>query len=146
TMISGVYGFTRDVTVKASDLVGNVLQEWILPGEFYNTCGIASAELDLGEVPYETAYISADTDWTLRRRLPAVFDEYGVAEVNFSEENMLKGGDLDGDNWVSMRDFTYLQNAFGTSDPAADINGDGTVDSMDWLIYAPNMGATGDPE
>jgi hypothetical protein len=56
------------------------------------------------------------------------------------------GGDLDGDNEVSLPDYSRLADTFFTSDPATDINGDGFVNVLDYSLTAGNWYIIGDPE
>jgi hypothetical protein len=48
--------------------------------------------------------------------------------------------DLNGDGTVDLLDFHLLRQAFGSSNPAADLNGDGTVDLLDFYILRQKVG------
>jgi surface antigen len=50
-------------------------------------------------------------------------------------------GDLNGDGTVNSIDWSIMNTAWGTADPTADINGDGIVNSIDWSIMNENWGA-----
>ena len=41
--------------------------------------------------------------------------------------------DLDGDGLVQVSDLKVLIDALGTTDPAADVNGDGVVNALDLI-------------
>jgi N-acetylneuraminic acid mutarotase len=56
---------------------------------------------------------------------------------------MLLGGDLNDDDAINIGDASRIGSAFGTSDPAADINGDGIVNVQDLAILAGNYDVTG---
>lgn len=64
----------------------------------------------------------------------------GFSGVNFS----LVNGDVNGDNTVSLADFSILRTNFGTSHAASDLNGDGTVSLADFSILRTNFGQSGD--
>jgi plastocyanin len=63
----------------------------------------------------------------------------------------LKNGDVNGDNVISLGDFTQLRTAFGSTstdpnwNPNADLNGDGAVSLSDFTILRANFGQAGDP-
>jgi hypothetical protein len=79
-----------------------------------------------------------------------------VANVTFNAQGAagvsptLTNGDINGDNVISLSDFTLLRTAFGStpSDPNwnanADLNGDGAVSLSDFTILRAHFGAAGD--
>jgi hypothetical protein len=62
----------------------------------------------------------------------------------------LLNGDVNGDNVISLSDFTALRTAFGSTpsdpnwNPNADLNGDGAVSLGDFTILRTNFGQAGD--
>jgi len=62
----------------------------------------------------------------------------------------LTNGDVDGDNEVTLCDFSWLVAAFGSVpgednwNPTADLNGDGEVTLLDFSILVESLGAIGD--
>jgi len=79
-----------------------------------------------------------------------------VVQVDTSQGNVtdvlihLAGGDIDGDNEVSIGDYALLSAAFGSSpgDPSwnelADLDGDGEVSIGDYALLSQNFGLIGD--
>lgn len=71
----------------------------------------------------------------------------GASGLNVS----LANGDVNGDNTVSLGDFSALRLAFGSTpssgnwNPNADLNGDGAVSLGDFSILRTNFGMTGGP-
>jgi hypothetical protein len=57
----------------------------------------------------------------------------------------LRGGDLNGDNTVNLVDYNILVGNQGPNKPAGDINGDGISSSFDYNIMVNNYQKTGDP-
>ena len=55
------------------------------------------------------------------------------------------GGDATGDGRIDLADNTYISEQWGTDDPAADINGDRTVDLLDLVPLGKNFDKTGCP-
>lgn len=86
-----------------------------------------------------------DTHW-LRRKVSIALAGTGVNGVNA----LLLNGDVDGDNEVTIGDYSQLSAAFGSEpgDPnwnaEADLNGDDTVDIGDYAILSTNFGQVGD--
>lgn len=56
---------------------------------------------------------------------------------------LLLGGDVNGDNWIDIRDLSYVAYHLGAPDAQSDINGDGTVDILDLALIAGNFGTMG---
>jgi hypothetical protein len=85
----------------------------------------------------------------LRKRLGVSYSSCPVT-LNFTGDNMLLGGDLNGDGQVDTLDYIILRNNWGQTSPealsAADINGDGAVDQFDYLIMKHGWYKTNDPE
>jgi hypothetical protein len=63
----------------------------------------------------------------------------------------LLNGDVNGDNRITLVDYTLLKNAFGSApgqttwNPLADLNGDGHVTLLDYSILQRNFQKQGDP-
>ncbi len=63
---------------------------------------------------------------------------------------LLRNGDCDGDNIVSIRDYNLLSSAFDSSvgtvdwDPRADLDGDGVVTVFDYSVWSSNWGLSGE--
>ena len=148
TWTCAVYGFTRDVTFKASDALGSVLAQWTVPVAFDNDdeSYLAFGSFELTAVPNVTCYLSAKTDWSLRRRLPISFDGNGQATIDFGGSNYLLGGDLNDSNTTNILDFVILRANWYTHWSPADINGDGDVKFSDFLTLKHNWFLAGDPE
>jgi hypothetical protein len=98
-------------------------------------------------VPAGTYDILAKGPHWLRKRLANVaITTLGVEGLSFS----LVNGDVNGDNTVSLGDFTRLRAAFGSVvgdsnwNANADLNGDGAVSLSDFTILRSNFGQAGD--
>jgi hypothetical protein len=82
----------------------------------------------------------------LRKLAHVTFDRSGASSVSVT----LANGDVNGDNVVSLGDFTQLRAAFGSSpgaqnwNPNADLNGDDSVSLGDFTILRAHFGASGD--
>jgi hypothetical protein len=92
--------------------------------------------------------ITVKADHWLRQRLAnQTLTTAGASGLSYS----LVNGDVNGDNVVSLGDFTRLRAAFGSSsgDPNwnadADLNGDGAVSLGDFTILRAHFGQQGDP-
>ena len=131
----------RDVTFKATDTNGIVLQTWTQTLNF----AAGAASFTLAGVPEGTAQISAQAACHLRRRLPVTFVS-GVASANFINTVALPAGDIDGNNIVEAGDYFALASAWYTTNPVADLNGSGLVDIEDYFLLASRWQQTGDPE
>lgn len=57
----------------------------------------------------------------------------------------LPAGDYNGNGSVGNEDYDVWKAAFGTVSAAADGNGNGTVDAADYVVWRNNFGATGAP-
>jgi hypothetical protein len=143
---------TRTVTFVATDGPGagaTVLKTWVLP--LSNVSG-DTFSYTLTDVPAGTTHLSAKTDWNKRRKLAASFDINGQAVVNFTGANMLRGGDITGDNIVNLADYSSLVFHWlevVSAVPAAavaDMNGDGVINFFDYVILGTNWFTVGDPQ
>lgn len=134
---------TRDVTFVATNGGGSVLATWTKTITNFSG-GIGSVALE--NVPAGTAAISAKTDWTLRSKVPASFSPEGVGAVSLTGADLLKGGDLTGDNVVNTLDYASLRFNWLTANAVADITGDGQVQSGDYLPLQANFYTVGDPQ
>lgn len=142
------YSFDRDVVFKATDSLGIVLEEWTVTVSFTNddANAIASGSYNLKEVPRATANLSAKTDWTLRRKVAVSFDVNGQGIADFTGDDDLLGGDLNGSNTTNIPDFLVLRRNWFMHEAVADINGDGNVEASDFLVLRQNWFRTGDDE
>ncbi|WP_367871459.1 right-handed parallel beta-helix repeat-containing protein [Luteolibacter sp. Populi] len=131
----------RTVVFVATNASGTVLATWTIPVPFVGGLGSTMIE----GIPAGTANISAKTAWNLRRRLPASFDSTGLATVSFTGPNLLRGGDLNGNNVVTSTDYNIVVALFASANPQADINGNGFVNSTDYNILVANWLTGGDP-
>ena len=97
-------------------------------------------------VPTNTAYVSAKTVWSLRRRQAVTFGS-GVATNNFSgTTGQLLGGDISqNNNLVNTADYTVLKGNWLKATAGADITGDGLVNTADYTILKGNWLKMGDP-
>jgi len=148
TWTVAIYSFDRDVVFKATDSLGTVLKEWIVTVNFTNddANAIASGSYNLKGVPETTANLSAKTDWTLRRKVAVSFDSNSQGTADFTRNDGLLGGDLNGSNTTQFSDFLVLRDNWFTHEAVADINGDGNVQFSDFLILRQNWFKTGDDE
>jgi hypothetical protein len=73
------------------------------------------------------------------------------APITSVEVGLVRAGDCDNDNLVSVTDFSILKNAFGRTagdpgyDPRADFTGDGTVAILDFTLQKNNFAQSGAP-
>ena len=68
----------------------------------------------------------------------------GNAAASFTGAAILRGGDLNNDNVVSLSDYNLLNARWLTLDAAADINGDGGVSLADFNLLNGNWLSAGD--
>jgi hypothetical protein len=136
-------GTTRDVTFVATNGGGGVLGSWTKTITNFSG-GIGSVALE--DVPAGTAAISAKTDWTLRSKVAASFTPEGVGAVSLTGGDLLKAGDLTGDNVINTLDYATLRFNWLTTNVVADITGDGLVQSADYLPLQANFYTVGDPQ
>ncbi|HRI43280.1 MAG TPA: SBBP repeat-containing protein [Fimbriimonadaceae bacterium] len=84
--------------------------------------------------------------WLKRKKRNVAIGATGAVGVDVS----LNNGDVDGDNEVSIGDYSPLSNAFGSSpgapnwNPMADLDGDGEVSIGDFAQLSTNFGLIGD--
>lgn len=84
--------------------------------------------------------------WLRQRRSSVVIGATGASGLAFS----LVNGDVDGDNEISIGDYSLLSLAFGTEpgapawDTDSDLNGDESVDIGDYAILSSNFNQIGD--
>jgi nitrous oxidase accessory protein NosD len=134
---------TRDVTFVATNGGGSVLATWTKTITNFSG-GIGSVALE--NVPAGTAAISAKTAWTLRSKVPASFSLEGVGAVSLTGGDLLKAGDLTGDNVVNTLDYSVLRFNWLTSNAVADITGNGVVNTGDYNPLQANFYTVGDPQ
>ncbi|MCL4466716.1 MAG: dockerin type I domain-containing protein [Chloroflexi bacterium] len=87
---------------------------------------------------------------TLSRKLSSVTLTPGDNAVNWATLGSLKEGDANGDNFVTILDFSQLRNSFskcdGTAgyDARADFNGDGCTTILDFSLLRQSFGQAGE--
>ena len=140
----GPSGLTRNVNFRAYDASDALLATWDVPVYFapHSTKG----EFVLLNVPAETVWLSAKTNWNLRHGAAVTFGPLGLGIVNLVGPDKLLGGDLSGDNAVNIQDYSILAGSWYTKNPVADINGDGEVTLADYILMRLHFFATGDPK
>ena len=129
-------GETRDVTFVAN---GDVSLTWTQTLSFTHR----TASFTLADIPDGVTSISAKADWNLRVKLDVELID-GQATVDFTGNNLLMGGDLNGTNSTNILDFAIIKNDWFTSNAVADINGDGIVNMQDFLMLRKNWFLRGD--
>lgn len=83
---------------------------------------------------------------SLWRAVPVILGTSTITELNIA----LINGDSDGDNEVSIGDYSIVSSAYGTSlgdlgwADSADLNGDETIDIADYAILSASYGQIGD--
>lgn len=132
----------------------NVLKVWNLV--LTNASGNTFNYRLLG-VPPTVNGLSAKTAWNLRSKLPVTLVGGQASGVDFVGAKQLRGGDYSGppstmppsglpDNAVSGFDYNMMGYYWLTTNPKADGNGDGTVNSTDYFLLYFNWFTSGDPE
>ena len=136
--------FTRDVVFTATDAGGGVLKTWTRSVEFTSGLGATT----LLEAPDGMARLSAKTAWNLRTRLACAADGNGQAVADFTGASLLRGGDLDGNNQVDMRDYAILRYDWYSTVPEqifrSDITGNEAIDLLDYNVLKANWYTLGD--
>ncbi len=89
--------------------------------------------------------LSAKTSFHLRRRISCIPDN-GKATADFTNENELLGGDLNGDNVVDIQDFNRLRYHWFSENDQADITGNGSTGQADYNVMKSNWHVKGDGE
>ena len=153
---------TRPMTFKASanvvtQVVVNGLATWqtnsVVSRQWNMTVSLAggTAPFALANVPSGTTHISVKAPHCLRKRVPVVAIN-GQPTVDFTAFNQLAGGDVDESNQVASDDYFllatywYVSVAQNPAAAAADFNGDGFCDILDYLILVTHWYEHGDPE
>jgi hypothetical protein len=146
--LNGIYETVTAVFVATTDAAGlNVVASWEGPTAVvcpysapytfsYQLLGVPTAAAYLSVQPTNNASPPTTPSYYLRRKLPVTFVS-GVAQVDFTEansNNQLLGGDLNCDGQVDTLDYLILVQNWGTGSYLADINGDGSVDALDYGI------------
>jgi hypothetical protein len=121
---------------------GAVLKSWTPTVSFVGGVG----SVTLHEAPDGMVRLSAKTAWNLRVRLDCEADENGQAVADFIDEATLPGGDLNGNNQVSMQDMAILKHYWFSEDPVSDVDGSGKTAQSDFLILRSNWYQTGAPQ
>jgi len=110
------------------------------------TLAAADGSFSLTNVTPGTYTLSVKGSKWLRKNVAVSTAGSSVTGLNVA----LLGGDFNGDNQVSLSDFTGLRSAYGSSptsanwNPAADFNCDGQVSLADFTILRSSYGRTGD--
>ena len=137
---------TRLVTFKATDNAGTILRQWNLTLNLARgASGYGVASFTLTNVPSTATHFSAKTAWNLRKRIAIAFSG-GQALADFTGNNRLPGGDIDGSNMVDFGDFNQLAAFWYTTDADSDINDSGLVDIEDYFLLASRWYQEGDAE
>ena len=132
---------TREIVFVASDAGGGALETWVIDVDFLNGEG----SVVLGGVPETAAFLSAKSAWNLRVRKAVSFDVNGLATMDFTGVDELRGGDFNGDNFVNLFDYNILRSpVFPRSGTDADLSGDGGVNLFDFLVFRSNWLTGGD--
>jgi len=111
------------------------------------TSGRDTETVVVQDVPQGAVRVSCkETLHFLRRRVPIE----GIAPnltADFTGQNMLLGGDYNNDNFVDVLDFAQFLRDFGKpNSPESDINGDGSVDIIEFGYVVLHWFQQGDPE
>ena len=133
---------TRDVVLVFTNSGGGVIETRTEPVVFTNGTG----SVVLTDVDGSSFRLSAKTAWNLRNRLPVGLDPDGQATVSLTGSELLRGGDINGDNTVNTLDYSILRYHWFTVDPTADIDGGGSVQTTDFNILQTNFYQVGDPQ
>jgi hypothetical protein len=139
--LQGFLGASRAVTFVAT---GGTAKSWTITVSGFSG-GLAGYTLT--DVPAGTTGISAKTAWNLRRKVGMTLDADGQATgVHFAGTTKLLGGDINGDNFVNILDYSALKNNWFTTNSVADINGDGQVQVLDYGLLQSNFFSRGNVE
>jgi hypothetical protein len=104
------------------------------------------ASYTLTDVPEEATAVSAKTAWTLRKRL-GISPAAGQSVAEFTGGAKLLAGDINGDNFVNILDYSLLKSNWGpNAHPVADVNGDGQVQLLDYSLMQSNWFVRGDAQ
>jgi hypothetical protein len=138
------YTLSQVVTFVATDGAGGVLKTWTPVLTFANNPATqtASASFSLTQVPAGTARLSAKTAGHLRKRVDAVLDGNGQVAPAF----VLLGGDVNGDNFVNILDYSLMKSRWNSLSAIGDINGDGQVQLLDYQLMQAGWFKTGDAQ
>jgi hypothetical protein len=127
--LQGFTGTTRDVTFVATG--GLTTATWTKTiTNFVAGSGFAILE----NVPAGTTSISAKSAWTLRSKV-AVTTSSPLYTASLTGTNLLKAGDITGDNVVNTLDYSVLRYNWVTANSVSDITGDGQTngDDYNWM-------------
>jgi hypothetical protein len=110
-------------------------------------------------VPSNTKTLSVKPRFYLRKNVDVSSQIAGQNSVSLDLGSFL-GGDVNEDNQVDSTDYAWLRTCWGTSSPLypingnptndpknfPDLNGDGTIDSLDYNVLQDGWYQVGDPE
>lgn len=139
-------GYVGDWSTVAMNVeIHNVGSDISLLNRSINVDGDGSFDLATSLRGSFDVYVSGGT-WLRKKIGNVTITSAGVGGLNVA----LLNGDVDGDNEVTLADYSQVAAAFGkTTDDAgfnsrADLNGDGEISLADYALVAGNMGASGD--
>jgi hypothetical protein len=141
-------GVAKDVVFVLSGSEGEKLETRVVPCTFSG--GVA--EVVLTQIPDGVSWVSAKGSKFLRKRLPILLSAQGQSMLGFTGGNVLRGGDLTGENVVGAKALSLLRFYLGqlvsqnSAAEVADITGSGGVGAHDLAILRSNLGSVGDPE
>ncbi len=135
--------FGRVVTFVVKNGAGAKLATLTPTLTFTNNPGTqtASATYSLAGIPAEARSISAKTAWHLRQKI-AFTPEGATVTADFT----LLGGDLNNSNSINVEDYVKLKLKWNSTESAVDINGDGSVQLLDYNLMKANWFVVGQGE
>jgi glucose/arabinose dehydrogenase len=156
--------YTANFSVQGGSMIGTVALAGRAPGTVAMSVALAVTITPDGGSPQATT-VNTDNNgsftlvnlpvgtYNIRIKAPgylatssAVTISSGATSVNFGT---LRAGDINGDNRVTLTDFSVLARSFNTVggqpnfDAAADLNGDNRVDLVDFSLLASNFNQVG---
>lgn len=102
------------------------------PYAIYDNCNVVRSNLEyngLAEFPLKAGGVCSGANITISLFVPTNFVRTSVASP-----------DQDGDLFVDAADLAIIEGKLGTSDPTADLNCDGLVNSTDMAIATAHLG------
>ncbi len=135
-------GTSRAVTFVATN-GATVVKTWTLTLTGWSS---SKTTYTLTNVPDGITGLSAKTAWNLRRKLTVSLDGDGQATADFIAGSKLLGGDINGDNFVNVLDYSVMKSLWLSPSPIADIDGNGSVGLADYTIMKSNWFVGGNPQ
>ena len=128
-----------------TDAAGTVLGRQDVTAAF--THGRDTETIQVDRVPAGATSVSRKERLHFLRRRVALAGTDPDFTADFTGPGMLLGGDYNDDNFVEVCDFAQFLRDFSRVDrPESDINGDGTVNILDFNYIASHYFWPGDPE